>query len=87
MKSATQALIIAAFLTAPLVSHAQTATPTENNMTGQAGTSSLSVGTKDQSTGTQSGGGFGSEPRSATQSGAGNETTLSPYSPPIRVAR
>jgi Ni/Co efflux regulator RcnB len=83
MKSLIQAVALAVVLAAPVASFAQAANQgvTQDTQSGQSQTAAQ------QNTARSDNSGYGSGTHGTWQSGRGNDTTVSSYSPPIHNAR
>jgi hypothetical protein len=93
MKSTVQALAIAAIFATPLSTYAQASQPltqapvrTAPVAADQGSPSAQSLRTPGHSAATDEAG-FGGDPRGTSQTGGSGDTTVSSYSPPIRIAR
>ncbi|CAE6716976.1 hypothetical protein R69927_07581 [Paraburkholderia domus] len=82
MKSLINAVAIAVVLAAPIASFAQSNQPAPQNAQGTQAQASGQQGARQADTS-----GYGSSSHGTWQSGRGNDTTVSSYSPPIYNAR
>jgi hypothetical protein len=82
MKSLIKAVAIAAVLSAPIVSFAQSSQPLPQN-----GPGSQAQTVQQQRASQADTSGYGSGSRGTWQAGYGNDTVISSYSPPIHNAR
>ena len=88
MKLNAHVLLIAALFAPPLASYAQT-NQTLNHMPSGAAVDTPRANSESSRSATpMNAAGYGEDPKAASQMGRGSDTTtLSPYSPPIRIAR
>ncbi|SDH36208.1 hypothetical protein SAMN04487926_104112 [Paraburkholderia steynii] len=93
MKSTVKALTIAAIFATPLSSYAQASQPLTQSpvhtapvAADQGGPSPQSLRTPGHSAATDEAG-FGGDAKGMSQTGGSGDTTVSSYSPPIRIAR
>lgn len=93
MKSTVQALAIAAIFATPLSTFAQASQPLDQSpvrtapvVTDQGSPSPLSLRTPGHSAAVDEAG-FGGDPNGTSQTGGSGDTTVSSYSPPIRIVR
>jgi hypothetical protein len=85
MKSTVQALAIAAIIATPLSAYAQASQPLPRDPVSAAPVVD-SQRSQNQSAATDDAG-FGGDPKGTSQTGRSGDTTISSYSPPIRIAR
>jgi len=93
MKSTVQALAIAAIFATPLSTFAQASQPLDQSpvrtapvVTDQGSPSPLSLRMPGHSAAVDEAG-FGGDPNGTSQTGGSGDTTVSSYSPPIRIVR
>jgi hypothetical protein len=85
MKSTVQALAFAAIIATPLSAYAQTSQPLTQDPASATPVAD-SQRTQTHSAATDDAG-FGGDPKGTSQTGMSGDTTVSAYSPPIRIAR